>query len=194
MSLYSLLLIFFHAANLIQAEYTKSDESPSVTVWNSSHLHISWKKAFRNCKDGLVERAYVKGSLDFGMALVNFSHGSKTRKISPCSRSPNWRYYLLIADWSNKKHRDLECCRHCRIHRLEALSLRHNKNWSLLISGVVLTALMVLLVCGWIKLKKSRSYRGPAKVDINGDYGTYDVTQQCTEYSTVEDTNDYYGN
>ena len=53
---------------------------------------------------------------------------------------------------------------------------------------------MVLLVGGWIKLKKSRSYRGPTKVDINEVYGTYDVTQQCTEYSTVEDTNDYYGN
>ena len=91
MSLCSLLLIFFHAANLIQAECTKSDESPSVTVWNSSHLHISWKNAFRNCEDGNVDRAYVKGSLDFGMALVNLSHGSKTRKISPCSSYPDIR-------------------------------------------------------------------------------------------------------
>ena len=80
-----------HAANLIQAECTKSDESPSVTVWNSSHLHISWKNAFRNCEDGHVDRAYVKGSLNFGMALVNFSHGSKTRKISPCSSYPDIR-------------------------------------------------------------------------------------------------------
>ena len=91
MSLCSLLLIFFHAPNLIQAECTKSDESPSVTVWNSSHLHISWENAFRKCKDGHVERAYVKGSLDFGMALVNFSHGSITRKISPCSSYPDIR-------------------------------------------------------------------------------------------------------
>ena len=90
-SLCSLLLIFFHAPNLIQAECTKSDESPSVTVWNSSHLHISWENAFRKCKDGHVERAYVKGSLDFGMALVNFSHGSITRKISPCSSYPDIR-------------------------------------------------------------------------------------------------------
>ena len=91
MSLCSLLLIFFHAPNLIQAECTKSDESPSVTVWNSSHLHISWENAFLNCNVGLVERAYVKGSLDFGMALVNFSHGSITRKISPCSSYPDIR-------------------------------------------------------------------------------------------------------
>ena len=61
-------------------------------------------------------------------------------------------------------------------------------------SGVVLTALLVLLVCGLIKFKKSRSYGGPTKVDINEVYGTYDVTQQCSDYSTVEDTNDFYGN
>ena len=90
-------VVIFTTFNFLSC--SKLDSSRMHKVWwepecysleqlTSSH---SWENAFRKCKDGHVERAYVKGSLDFGMALVNFSHGSITRKISPCSSYPDIR-------------------------------------------------------------------------------------------------------
>ena len=52
---------------------------------------------------------------------------------------------------------------------------------------------MVLLVIGLVKCKKVRDFRRTPKVDINDTYGTYDITGEMGDYTTVEDTNDYYG-
>ena len=52
---------------------------------------------------------------------------------------------------------------------------------------------MVLLIIGLVKCKKVRDFRREPKVDINDTYGTYDTTGEMSDYTTVEDTNDYYG-
>ena len=52
---------------------------------------------------------------------------------------------------------------------------------------------MVLLIIGLVKCKRVRDFRRKPKVDINDTYGTYDTTGQMCDYTTVEDTNDYYG-
>ena len=60
--------------------------------------------------------------------------------------------------------------------------------------GVILLILIVLLSIWLVKLMKRRKFqRTPAKVDINDMYGTYDITGEQSDYSTVQDTNDYYG-
>ena len=41
-------------------------------------------------------------------------------------------------------------------------------------------------------MKIRKFERTPAKVDINDMYGTYDVTGEQSDYSTVQDSNDYY--
>ena len=52
---------------------------------------------------------------------------------------------------------------------------------------------MVILVICLVKCKKVRIFRRKPKVDINDTYGTYDITGEMSDYTTVEDTNDYYG-
>ena len=52
---------------------------------------------------------------------------------------------------------------------------------------------MVLLVICLVKCKKMRDIRRKPKVDINDTYGTYDVSGEMSDYTIVEDTNDYYG-
>ena len=52
---------------------------------------------------------------------------------------------------------------------------------------------MVLLIIGLVKCRKVRDFRREPKVDINDTYGTYDTTGEMGDYTTVEDTNDYYG-
>ena len=41
--------------------------------------------------------------------------------------------------------------------------------------------------------KKIRDFRRKPKVDINDTYGTYDISGEMSDYTTVEDTNAYYG-
>ena len=53
--------------------------------------------------------------------------------------------------------------------------------------------LLVLLILCLIKCKKVRDFRRKPKVDINDTYGTYDITGDASDYTTVEDANDYYG-
>jgi len=60
-------------------------------------------------------------------------------------------------------------------------------------SGVLLLLLLALLVICLVKNKRRRDFRRKAKVDINDTYGTYDITGEMSDYTTVEDTNDYYG-
>lgn len=61
-----------------------------------------------------------------------------------------------------------------------------------IVSGALIIALLVLLVIGLVKCKKVRDFRRtPIKVDINDTYGTNHA--HMSDYTTVEDTNDYYG-
>ena len=57
--------------------------------------------------------------------------------------------------------------------------------------------LALLLIICLAKCKKVRDLRRKPKVDIkvdiNDTYGTYDVTGEISDYTTVEDANDYYG-
>ena len=59
--------------------------------------------------------------------------------------------------------------------------------------AVVLLLLLVLLVICLVKYKKGRDFRIKPKIDINDTYGTYDITGEMSDYTTVEDNNDYYG-
>ena len=54
-------------------------------------------------------------------------------------------------------------------------------------------ALLVLLIICLFKCKKMRDFRRKPKVDINDTYGTYDITGEISDYITIEDVNDYYG-
>ena len=71
------------------------------------------------------------------------------------------------------------------------LSLRALSN--LTSSGVILLILIVVLFTCLVKLMKRRRFQHTPKVDVNDVYGTYDVTGAQSDYSTVQDSNDYYG-
>ena len=43
------------------------------------------------------------------------------------------------------------------------------------------------------KRRKIKDIKTVEKVDENNTYGTYDLTGEMSDYSTVEDTNVYYG-
>ena len=58
---------------------------------------------------------------------------------------------------------------------------------------LVLTLITLLIICRLVKGKRIRDFRSQPKVDINNTYGTYDMTGEMSDYTTVEDTNDYYG-
>ena len=62
-----------------------------------------------------------------------------------------------------------------------------------MLTGALSIALLVLLVVCLVKCKKVRDFRMEPKVDINDTYGTYDITGEMSDYTTVEDTNNYYG-
>jgi len=65
----------------------------------------------------------------------------------------------------------------------------------LLIAGVVSLGLLVLgLIVGLVICRKRREFKRTPKVDINDVYGTYDTSGETTDYSSVEDSNYYYGN
>ena len=49
--------------------------------------------------------------------------------------------------------------------------------------------LLLALVFCTVKILQRRR----PKEDINDMYGTYDITGEQSDYSTVQDTNDYYG-
>ena len=53
--------------------------------------------------------------------------------------------------------------------------------------------LVTLAVCLVVKHKRIRDLKRTTKVDINDTYGTYDYSGEMSDYTTVEDTNDYYG-
>ena len=59
--------------------------------------------------------------------------------------------------------------------------------------GVLFLALLVSFVVCIAKWKKGRDIRKAPRVDTNDIYGTYDTTGVTIDYSTVEDTNYYYG-
>ena len=62
----------------------------------------------------------------------------------------------------------------------------------IIVTGVLLLALVLPLAICLVK-RKRREIRKAPKVDINDTYGTYSLSEEMTDYSTVEDTNDYYG-
>ena len=62
----------------------------------------------------------------------------------------------------------------------------------IIISGVSLLILILLLSICLVKLLKRRKFQFTPKVDVNDVYGTYDVTGAQSDYSTVQDSNDYY--
>ena len=55
---------------------------------------------------------------------------------------------------------------------------------------------LVLLVIGLVKYRKNRDLKKRAisfKMEDNHIYGIYDDSGEMSDYTTVEDTNDYYG-
>ena len=62
-----------------------------------------------------------------------------------------------------------------------------------IISGFLLLAFLVILFFLFGKRKSIKDTKTVEKVDENNTYGTYDLTGEMSDYSTVEDTNDYYG-
>ena len=55
---------------------------------------------------------------------------------------------------------------------------------------------MLVVVVSIIKLVQRRKVRLRSKVEkeeINEMYGTYDASGEYSDYSTVQDTNEYYG-
>ena len=76
------LLILTWAAYSVQAKCLKSDQKPEVTVGNASHLFVSWKNAFQDCKKERVESASVR--ISRGEESVNFSDDDALVKASPC--------------------------------------------------------------------------------------------------------------
>ena len=54
-------------------------------------------------------------------------------------------------------------------------------------------AFLVILFFLFGKRKSIKDTKTVEKVDENNTYGTYDLTGEMSDYSTVEDTNDYYG-
>ena len=57
---------------------------------------------------------------------------------------------------------------------------------------IILIIIIVVVVCA-LKLRSKRKFQSPTKVETNDLYGTYDITGEMSDYSTVEDTNNYYG-
>ena len=56
--------------------------------------------------------------------------------------------------------------------------------------------MLVLLVIGLVKYRKNRDLKKRArsfKIEDNHVYGIYDDSGEMSDYTTVEDTNDYYG-
>ena len=62
-----------------------------------------------------------------------------------------------------------------------------------IISGFLLLAFLVMLFFLLGKRKKIKDIKTVEKVDENNTYGTYDLNGEMSDYSTVEDTNVYYG-
>ena len=65
--------------------------------------------------------------------------------------------------------------------------------WSI---GVLILTVLVLLVIGLVKCRKNRDLKKRArsfKMEDNNVYGIYDDSGEMSDYTTVEDTNDYYG-
>ena len=65
---------------------------------------------------------------------------------------------------------------------------------SLYPSGVILIVVVVaLLICAYKMGKRRRNLQQhPTKVEDNPLYGTYGVNGDQNDYTTVQDTNDYY--
>jgi len=61
------------------------------------------------------------------------------------------------------------------------------------IGAVVFVVLLVIVVICILKCKPTKNFSTTPKVDINDTYGTYDTTGEMSDYTTVEDSNDYYG-
>ena len=61
-----------------------------------------------------------------------------------------------------------------------------------MISGVILLILIVLLSICLVKLMIRRRFQHTPKVDVNDVYGTYEVTGAQSDYSTVQENNNYY--
>ena len=84
------LLILTIVIKLVQANCSKSDKKPEVTVRNSTHIHVSWKNSFEDCGNEKVLTSYVEVypfNTDKYVPIwkdINFSDGSASVKVSPC--------------------------------------------------------------------------------------------------------------
>ena len=63
---------------------------------------------------------------------------------------------------------------------------------TLSLSGVLFILLLIALGFCAVKFCQRRRFQQTPKVDVNDMYGTYDTSDQQSDYSIVQDTNDYY--
>ena len=60
-------------------------------------------------------------------------------------------------------------------------------------TGVLSILLLMALTFCAVKFFQRRRFQRTVKVDVNDMYGTYDTSGEQSDYSTVQDANDYYG-
>ena len=80
-------------------------------------------------------------------------------------------------------------------HQHQHHRLHHNQSCILTLSfsGVLFILLLIALGFCAVKFCQRRRFQRTPKVDVNDMYGTYKTSDQQSDYSTVQDTNDYYG-
>ena len=72
---------------LVKTTCEGTDEPPVVAVKNSSHIYVSWGKAFKGCEKGKVQNAtVVVGTLtsDPKEEMVSFEEGGAIVEANPC--------------------------------------------------------------------------------------------------------------
>ena len=80
-------------------------------------------------------------------------------------------------------------------HQHQHHCLHHTQDCilTLSLSGVLSILLLIALGFCAVKFCQRRRFQRTPKVDVNDMYGTYSTSDQQSDYSTVQDTNDYYG-
>ena len=80
-------------------------------------------------------------------------------------------------------------------HQHQHHRLHHDQSCILTLSfsGVLFILLLIALGFCAVKFCQRRRFQRTPKVDVNDMYGTYSTSDQQSDYSTVQDTNDYYG-
>ena len=91
-------VIFPSAAHFAHAKCMQTSQRPKVTVWNSSHILVSWKNSFQGCLDVYRTVLRVDRRIDFAVSFTeaNAMQCNASVRNDPCHTvreviSKRWR-------------------------------------------------------------------------------------------------------